>query len=290
MSGLGNLNSFSEQDIDSVTLKQIHHYAGAILENFDDWMNGMNMCAPSTIRAHLAAISAFLRWIGLDLPGHIRRPKAERRLPKTLSDGEVAALVLASDGSSNRLDKILIRLLLDTGLRVSEVCDLDIYDVDISARNLRVRGGKGDKDRTVLFTVKCAQEIVEWINQHRPKPTNPSDPAALLLNSRGARIHPRGVQRTMDRLARRASIDTRRLTPHVLRHTFATGLLRRGADIVSIQRLLGHADLTTTRVYLDITDTALREIYDRSQQIPDNPDQYYTPLPIKQEASFSRQN
>ena len=124
--------------------------------------------------------------------------------------------------------------------------------------------GKGGKDRLVLFTQATVARILAWLPLRDAR-----DPKGehLLVTKAGTALQSRTIQRMMDRLADEAEIPRGRLTPHVLRHNFATGLLERGADLVSIQRLLGHASIATTRVYLEISDQTLREIYKRAQSI-----------------------
>ena len=115
----------------------------------------------------------------------------------------------------------------------------------------------------VLYTDQTDEVLNCWLVLRNK--INLVDDDALLVNSKGKRITPRGIQKMMDRIAEDANISKKRLSPHVLRHNFATGLLERGADIVSIQRLLGHANIQTTRVYLEINDQTLREVYTRAQ-------------------------
>ncbi len=161
-------------------------------------------------------------------------------------------------------------LMLDTGLRVSELCSLDIDDVDKEDLSALVIGVKGEKDRTVLFTESTVDVLESWepIREGRIE-SGPDDRLrAVFVSSRGRRVNPRSVQKIMDRLADQADIPRSRLSPHTLRHTFATGLLERGADLVTIQRLLGHSSIATTRVYLEIGDQTLREIYHRAQRSP----------------------
>ena len=169
----------------------------------------------------------------------------------------------ASAKSEDPVASIVVTMMLDTGLRVSEVCNLDRNDIDLEDGSARVYGGKGDKDRLVLFTRRTLERIHAWIPIREARVRD--EDFAFLLNSAGRRLQPRGVQRLMDSLAQDAGLPKGKLTPHVLRHNFATGLLERGADLVTIQRLLGHSSIATTRVYLEISDQTLREVYHRAQ-------------------------
>jgi site-specific recombinase XerD len=159
-------------------------------------------------------------------------------------------------------------MMLETGLRVSEACNMDVEDIDLDDLSALVIGGKGEKDRTVLFTDLTSNEIESWLIERKTRGDveEKSGRHPLFISKTGSRISPRWVQKLMDRLAQASSIPKSRLTPHTLRHTFASGLLERGADLVTIQRLLGHASIATTRVYLEISDQTLREIYRRAQR------------------------
>ena len=156
-------------------------------------------------------------------------------------------------------------MMLDTGMRVSEVCGLNLEDVDFDDGSARVLGGKGDKDRLVLFTDRTVGRLQAWM----PIRSRLADrrELACFVNRHGRRLQPRGVQRLIDTLGQEAGLPKGKLTPHVLRHNFATGLLERGADLVTIQRLMGHATIATTRVYLEISDQTLREVYHRAQSM-----------------------
>ena len=169
---------------------------------------------------------------------------------------------------------LVVTMMLDTGLRVSEVCELNLEDIDFDDGSARVLGGKGDKDRLVLFTARTVARWRAWI----PIRTRlaPEEEQACFVNRHGRRLQPRGVQRMMDSLGQEAGLPKGKLTPHVLRHNFATGLLERGADLVTIQRLMGHATIATTRVYLEISDQTLREVYHRARSMREDMDE--TPI------------
>ena len=236
----------------------------------DSWMNGLGELKPSTINAKIAALTHLLKWIGHVVPDWIQRPSRSRSLPKTLGKRELARLWKAVGDSEDPLAMPICTILLDTGLRVSELCSLDIDDVDKEDLSALVIGGKGEKDRTVLFTESTVKAIESWdpIRSRRLSLVPGSELRSLFVSSRGKRVNPRSVQKMMDRLADASDIPRSRLSPHTLRHTFATGLLERGADLVTIQRLLGHSSIATTRVYLEIGDQTLREIYHRAQRSP----------------------
>lgn len=229
----------------------------------DRWTHSLSELRPTTYNARLAAARHLLKWLGHRWPDHLVRARTGRRLPRTLTRREMSMVLEASSVSEDPVASIVVTMMLDTGLRVSEVCNLDINDIDLEDGSARVFGGKGDKDRLVLFTRRTLERIHAWIPVREARLKG--DDFAFLLNSAGRRLQPRGVQRLMDNLAGEASLPKGKLTPHVLRHNFATGLLERGADLVTIQRLLGHSSIATTRVYLEISDQTLREVYHRAQ-------------------------
>ena len=254
----------------SITTGEFHLFIDPNNGRMDSWMNGLGDLKPSTINARIAASTHLLKWIGHVVPDWIQRPSRSRSLPKTLGKRELARLWKAIGDSEDPLAMPICTILLDTGLRVSELCTLDIDDVDKEDLSALVIGGKGEKDRTVLFTESTVKAIESWdpIRSGRLRTVQGSELRSLFVSRRGKRVNPRSVQKMMDRLADAADIPRSRLSPHTLRHTFATGLLERGADLVTIQRLLGHSSIATTRVYLEIGDQTLREIYHRAQRSP----------------------
>ena len=254
-------------------VRSFHTFADPNNGRMDAWMNSMGELKPSTINAKIAALTHLLKWLGHTVPDWIQRPSRSRSLPKTLGRRELARLRKAVSESEDPLAMPVSTLMLDTGLRVSELCALDIDDIDKEDLSALVIGGKGEKDRTVLFTQSSVEVLESWepIRERRLRGGHDRGLRAVFVSSRGRRINPRSIQKMMDRLADAADIPKTRLSPHTLRHTFATGLLERGADLVTIQRLLGHSSIATTRVYLEIGDQTLREIYHRAQRNPDAP-------------------
>ena len=250
---------------------EFHQIANPEKGRMHAWMNTLGSLSPSSLNARIAATSHLLKWLGHGVPDWIQRPSKRKSLPRTLGRAELSRLREASNNSEDPLSSPIVTILLDTGLRVSELCGLDIEDIDLDDLSALVIGGKGEKDRTVLFTSATVRAVESWlpIRKSRARLTGTDDgERALLLSSRGRRMNPRSVQKLVDRLADDSDIPRSRLSPHTLRHTFATGLLERGADLVTIQRLLGHSSIATTRVYLEIGDQTLREIYHRAQRTP----------------------
>ena len=255
-----------------IPVRVYHERSDPSTGRVDAWLNSLGELRPATINARIAAVSHLLKWLGYTVPEWVQRPARRRPLPRPLGRSEVLKVRSAALRMEDPLAHPIVTTMLDTGLRISELCNLDIDDVDHEDLSALVIGGKGEKDRTVLFTKKTTEAIEAWnpIRTMRSKMLeNEDSERALFLSSRGIRINPRSIQKLIDRLADEAEIPRARLSRHTLRHTFATGLLERGADLVTIQRLLGHASIATTRVYLEISDQTLREIYHRAQRLPE---------------------
>ena len=249
--------------IEHMNVQIMHNRIDPNNGRIDAWMQSLSNLAPSTVNARLAGATHLLKWLGYHMPDHIVRPKKGKHLPRPLEPDELARLREVAQRSENPLANVVVTVLLQTGLRVSELCTLDDRDVNVHTLSARVSSGKGDKDRIVMFSQPGADVIGCWRRHRNGRRTCDRD--AFLVNSRGNRLTSRNVQKLMDKLADDSDIPRPRLSPHTLRHNFATGLLNGGADIVSIQKLMGHTNITATRVYLDITDPTLREVYNRAQ-------------------------
>lgn len=250
-----------------LSVEEAHNLLDPDTGRIDSWISTLDALSPSSVNARMAAATHLLRWFGHTMPEWIRRPNRRRPLPKTLNKREISRFKLTVSEFKDPIVRPLTTMMLETGVRVSEICNMDVDDVDLDDLSALILGGKGEKDRTVLFTDLTAEGIQEWMVERgmRAEKQVKEERQALFLTKNGHRITPRWVQKLMDRIADRAEIKRSRLTPHTLRHTFASGLLERGADLVTIQRLLGHASIATTRVYLEISDQTLREIYKRAQ-------------------------
>ncbi len=175
----------------------------------------------------------------------IRIPKD---LPEVLTREEVKKMF---DAVSNEKHKLVLGLLYSSGLRVSELCGLKVKDIDFNEGVLWVRGGKGGKDRMVIISKKILEILKRFV-----KDKNPED---YVFSSKGKPITPRAVQKIVSNAARKAGIS-KKVTPHTLRHSFATHLLEQGEDIRKIQELLGHSNLSTTQIYTHISKEELKKV------------------------------
>ena len=254
-----------EDEFEAMTIAELATRMEPLNGRIDLWTHAVSELKPTSFNAKLAAARHLLKWLGHRWPEHLSRARTGKRLPRTLSRRELTMVLDAAKYSEDPVASVIVTLMLDTGLRVSEVCNLNVNDVDFEDKSAKVIGGKGDKDRIVLFTNRTLERLTAWLPVRENRVKDDNEP--LLINSIGRRIQPRGVQRLMDNLAVEAGLPKGKLTPHVLRHNFATGLLERGADLVSIQKLLGHSSIATTRVYLEISDQTLREVYNRAQSM-----------------------
>ena len=238
--------------------------------------------AATSIGGRLAAIRSFYRhaaregWIDGDPMAGVRTPRKPGRLPRVLSALEAERLVEAPQqrdfavrrGLAEpvatallRRDAALLELLYASGLRISEATSLTQDRIDVARRRLRVIG-KGAKERELVFGHPAQDALVAYLNGGRPHlaARAASRSSAVFLNANGGPLTARGARMAVDRWVRAAGLATR-ASPHTLRHSFATHLLEGGADLRSVQELLGHANLATTQIYTHLSDAALRGAY-----------------------------
>jgi integrase/recombinase XerD len=241
-------------------------------EQIEAWLAAMRAegRAPATIARRLAAVRAYLRHLMLvgtraDNPAaSIAGPRRPKTVPRTLSPAEAERLVEAASGTSPRAtrDRALVELLYGAGLRVSEAVGLVKASVDLEQRIVRVVG-KGSKERIVPLGRPAADALRRYMALGRPHLDRRHRPD-LFLNARGGALTRAGAFLILRRLADRAGLEPGRVHPHLLRHSFATHLLEGGADLRSVQEMLGHADVGTTERYTHVSDRHRREAYFRA--------------------------
>ncbi len=195
----------------------------------------------------------------------IRSPRLEKKIPTFLSVDQVDNLISAPDTSSfiGMRDKAILEMLYSAGLRTFELVGLNHSDIDLSAMTLRTRG-KGMKERINPIGKYATAALREYIQRKYQQPNYPRfDQNAVFVNFRGSRLTTRSIRRMLASYISLADLPTE-VTPHTLRHSFATHLLQRGADLRIVQELLGHENISTTQIYTHITDADMREIYEQA--------------------------
>lgn len=226
--------------------------------------------ARRSIARKVSTLRRYFRWatrtglVAVDPSLGVSAPNGDGRLPRVLRQDELTVLLddpqrAVGDAPGLRArDDAVLEVLYGSGLRVGEACSLDLDDLDLHRGRATV-WGKGGKQRSLPLSEPAVAALRTWIHDERHRLVTDATPAgALFLNRRGRRLSPRDVRRILDR---RASSPTH---PHALRHTFATHLLDGGADLRSVQELLGHADLGTTQRYTHVSRERLRAVYDAS--------------------------
>jgi integrase/recombinase XerC len=247
--------------------------AGLSIRTLRSWLANLQSLgkARTTLARRATSARVFTSWLARtgrapsDAGALLASPKAHRELPVALSESEVRALLdatiesLAQDGSSGLRDLAILELLYATGIRVGELVGLDIDDLDRGRRVVRVFG-KGRKERAVPYGLPASEAIELWLGRGRPTIAVEASGAAVFLGARGGRIDQRAVRRIVHE--RLAAVDgAPDLGPHGLRHTAATHLLEGGADLRSVQEILGHASLGTTQIYTHVSNERLRAAY-----------------------------
>ena len=217
----------------------------------------------SSIARHLSAMRSFFKYLMREAvvdanPARtVATPKREKHLPSVMQPSDVALLIEQPDTSTplGLRDRAFLELLYASGLRIAELVGIDIDDVELRARLVKVRG-KGAKERIVPFGSKAEEAIRAWLAARDA----PAEEEALFVNYRGERITARSVRRLFDGYVRDAALRAG-ISPHTMRHSFATHLLNAGADLRTIQELLGHASLSTTQKYTHLNDWELMKVY-----------------------------
>ena len=225
----------------------------------------------STIARKISALRSFFDWMRRegfveDNPARdVLTPRQERKLPRFLDEGDVARLMdsVPADTPAGLRDRALLELLYATGMRVGELAGLTVHDLHPSDNEMRVMG-KGRRERWVYFGSRARAALDAWLSA-RARGEIASRSEALFVNARGGRLTDRSVRRIVHKRVREAALS-RSISPHGLRHSFATHLLNRGADLRAIQELLGHASLKTTQRYTHVSTEQMMAVYDVAQR------------------------
>jgi len=234
--------------------------------------DGRAVLSPSSVARSVVALRGWHRFLALDglaptdAAADVRPPAQPRRLPKAISVEDVGRLLDAAgvgEGPVPLRDRALLELVYSTGARISEAVGLDVDDLDLTAGRAAVRLlGKGGKERVVPVGSYAAEAVDAYLVRGRPALAAAGrGNAAIFLNTRGARLSRQSAWAVLHAAAERAGLDAAHVSPHTLRHSFATHLLAGGADIRVVQELLGHASVTTTQIYTMVTPDTMREVY-----------------------------
>ncbi|KPB03043.1 site-specific tyrosine recombinase XerD [Bacillus sp. CHD6a] len=253
------LNKVEEMSsLDAVTRSNILQFLKFLTENGK---------SSKTIARHIASIRSFHQFLlrekvtTQDPTVHIDRPKQEQKLPQVMSLEEVQALLDSPDTTKvfGIRDKAMLELLYATGMRVSELISLNLSDVHLTMGFVRCIG-KGNKERIIPLGSMAQNAITNYIEESRSHLLKKKNTDALFVNLYGNRLTRQGFWKILKKLTKEAGIE-KELTPHTLRHSFATHLLENGADLRAVQEMLGHADISTTQIYTHVTKTRMKDVY-----------------------------
>jgi integrase/recombinase XerD len=228
---------------------------------------GRKSLAPASLQRKIACLRSFYRHLrreqllDTDPTSELRAPRSRGRLPKVLSRDEVTRLLAQPTGSSPAAirDRALLETMYACGLRASEATDLQLADLRLDAGFLLARG-KGSKERLVPIGGKAIERLEPYLERARPRLVGLQDESHVFVNLRGRGLSRQGLYKIVQGHARTAGLEDR-MSPHTLRHTFATHLLAGGCDLRSLQEMLGHADIGTTQIYTHLTAERLRDVY-----------------------------
>ena len=244
-----------------------HADLAAFVSELAEGIDGRRAVAPATLQRKIACLRSFYRHlrrdqvIERDPTAELRGPRRSKRLPRVLSRDEVRHLIEQPRGSSpaDLRDRALLETMYACGLRASEAIGLELSDLDLESGVLRARG-KGSKERIIPIGTKAIAALHAYRDRGRPRLVGIRDERRLFVNLRGGGLSRQGLYKIIQRHARAAGLEDR-MSPHTLRHTFATHLLAGGCDLRSLQEMLGHADIGTTQMYTHLSTERLRDVY-----------------------------
>jgi integrase/recombinase XerC len=250
------LNDYKIKDIKKMTKETVRLY-------FLKQKN--NNISNRTLGRYYSSLNSFFiysiehEYIDVNPLKFIDYPKYTKKIPEYIYDSQLEKLLNEKTSENVEIElrnKLIIHLLLDTGVRVSELVNIKVHDIDVEERIIKVFG-KGSKERFVFFTSKTKELLINYLIKRKEKAITDN----LLINYKGEKLTERSVQKIIKLVGEKIGLD---IHPHLLRHTFATDLLNKGADIRMIQELLGHENLDTTQIYTHVSNSRVKEVYDNS--------------------------
>lgn len=250
------LNDYKIKDIKKITKETVRLY-------FLKQKN--NNISNRTLGRYYSSLNSFFiysiehEYIDVNPLKFIDYPKYTKKIPEYIYDSQLEKLLNEKTSENVEIElrnKLIIHLLLDTGVRVSELVNIKVRDIDVEERIIKVFG-KGSKERFVFFTSKTKELLINYFIKRKEKAITDN----LLINYKGEKLTERSVQKIIELVGEKIGLD---IHPHLLRHTFATDLLNKGADIRMIQELLGHENLDTTQIYTHVSNSRVKEVYDDS--------------------------
>ncbi|NLV49594.1 MAG: site-specific tyrosine recombinase XerD [Clostridiales bacterium] len=267
VSYLRDVNQFNKY-LSRYTSAALEDVSGEIVSAYVQWLkkDGKSVATLSRSVASLKCFYSYLREkniVEINPAEHVALDKQNRKLPQILSSKEVEIFLEQPDTGDMKgiRDKAMLELLYATGIRVTELIDLDLSDINISAGIIRCRGK--DKERFIPMYSVAIKAISDYIDRVRPNMIADPEEEALFVNVSGARMSRQGFWKIVKSYQQKAGID-KEITPHTLRHSFAAHLLENGADLRSIQEMLGHADISSTQVYAKIVKKQLKDVYNKA--------------------------
>lgn len=261
-----DLNKFMEfSNENRVTINQID---SNFIRQYLLYLHNQKL-AKTTICRHISTLRTFFKYLTRkkmikDNPMVlISNPKVNKTLPKFLYKEELDTILNIPDKESviGIRDSLILELFYSTGIRVSELSNLKIKNINFSEKKILILG-KGNKERIVLYGETCSKLLNLYIDKSRIKLLNGNESEYLFINKRGHRLDENTIRVIIKKIVKQSHLNVK-LTPHVLRHTFATDLLNNGADLRSVQELLGHENLKTTEIYTHISNDRLKQVYNR---------------------------
>lgn len=253
-------NEFMNENLLDISKEDINKYL--------NYMYSIN-ASKSTISRKLSSLRTFYNYllkkeiIEKNYFLLIKNPKKGASLPRYVKEIDIDKMFLIPDKSKpiGQRNLLVVRMLYATGIRVSELVNIEIKDININDRTIRILG-KGSKERMVVFGIHTQEELQLYLKDGREK-MNVRQSNYLFLNKDGHRLSDRYVRKIIDDIIAKASIDMH-VSPHMLRHTFATEMLNNGADLVNVKELLGHSSLDTTSIYTHVSDEMIKKVYDKA--------------------------